>query len=198
MLRITLLSLVLSCVSSLCVAWDLDANHSVLNFISIKKDTIGELHHFKKFSGQIDAGGKAQLSIALDSVDTAIAIRDERLRQFLFETAKFPNALYAVNVKPVLLGKLQPGAPRTVTLDGMLTLHGKTLNMPAKVSVLKTRSGQLRISTVQPILLNADQFGMTAGVTKLAELAGLPAISSVVPVTFVLTFVEPPQAASGQ
>jgi polyisoprenoid-binding protein YceI len=191
MLRTILVSLLLSCVSTLCAAWDLQPDTSVLNFVSIKNNSVGELHQFKKLSGQIDSNGKAQLVIALDSVDTAIPIRDERMRQYLFETAKYATARYSATVMPAVLTKLAVGESTTLTLDGELTLHGKSMKVPARVAVLKTSAGQLRISTVEPILLNANQFGMTAGVAKLMELASLPSISSVVPVTFALTFAVP-------
>ena len=102
MLRKTVISLVLGCASSWCGAWDLQADASTFNFVSVKKDTIGEVLHFKKLSGQIDKNGKAGITIDLNSVDTGVQIRDERMREFLFETGKYPSATYQANVDPGL------------------------------------------------------------------------------------------------
>ena len=190
MLRKTVLSLVLGCASSWCAAWDLQADASTFNFVSIKKNTIGEVLHFKQLNGHIDKSGKAEVSIALDSVDTGVQIRDERMREFLFETSKFPSANYEVAIDPSVVEKLVVGEPKTVSLDGTLSLHGQSAKIPAKVSVLKTKNGQLQVSTLEPVLVNAEQFGMSAGVSKLMELVNLPSISGVTPVTFNLVFAD--------
>lgn len=192
MLRKTVISLVLGCASSWCGAWDLQAAASTFNFVSVKKDTIGEVLHFKKLSGQIDKNGKAGITIDLNSVDTGVQIRDERMREFLFETGKYPSATYQANVDPSLLDKLAVGEVKTVSLEGTLNLHGQSAKLPAKVSVVKTRDGLVQVNTLEPVLVNAEQFGMTAGVAKLMELVNLPSISSVTPVTFSLVFANAP------
>ena len=38
--------------------WSLDAKQSKVNFISVKKGTVGELHSFKSIAGNIDESGK--------------------------------------------------------------------------------------------------------------------------------------------
>ena len=50
-------------------AWTLDNANSRLNFISIKKGDIAEIHHFTQLSGQVDDSGKANLEINLGSVE---------------------------------------------------------------------------------------------------------------------------------
>jgi hypothetical protein len=54
--------------------------------------------------------------------------------------------------------------------------------------VAKLSDKQFIVSSLQPILLNAKNFSLVAGVQKLQELAKLPSISNAVPVSFVLTF----------
>lgn len=195
MLRTMVMSLVLGCASSWCSAWDLQADASTFNFVSIKKESIGELHRFKQISGNIGKDGKAELTIALDSVDTSVPVRDERMREFLFETGKFPSATYTVQVDPALL-KLSAGEVKTASLEGTLSLHGQSAKVPAKVNVYKTKDGRLMVSTLEPVLVNAEQFGMSGGVSKLMELANLPAISTVAPVTFSLVFTDTPAKAA--
>jgi len=59
--------------------WQLDNGDSTLDFISVKKSTVGEVHHFKQLSGSITDAGQASVDIELASVETNIPIRNERL-----------------------------------------------------------------------------------------------------------------------
>ncbi|WP_308873603.1 hypothetical protein [Thiothrix subterranea] len=52
----------------------------------------------------------------------------------------------------------------------------------------------MQVTTVAPIVLNAADFDLAAGVTALREIAELPSISNAVPVTFFLNFVKPAEA----
>jgi len=46
------------------------------------------------------------------------------------------------------------------------------------------------VSSLAPVIVQANEFGLVAGVEKLKELAGLPSISLAVPVSFVLTLAQ--------
>lgn len=46
------------------------------------------------------------------------------------------------------------------------------------------------VSSFQPIIINANEFGLVAGVDKLRDIAGLSSISQAVPVSFVLTLTQ--------
>ena len=56
-------------------SWTLDADASSLNVVSIKNNSIAEVHRFPDLSGAIGADGEATLSVGLDSVQTGIGIR---------------------------------------------------------------------------------------------------------------------------
>jgi len=45
------------------------------------------------------------------------------------------------------------------------------------------------VASTKPLIVDAAKFGMTEGVEKLREIAGLQSISNAVPVSFVMTFV---------
>jgi hypothetical protein len=44
------------------------------------------------------------------------------------------------------------------------------------------------VTTVQPVIIKAEDFALVAGINKLQALAKLPSIAYTVPVSFVLTF----------
>lgn len=170
--------------------WELDNTKSAVNFISIKNDSVGEVHSFSSLVGYIGAAGNVQMTINLDSVETLIAVRNERMRELLFETVKFPSAQLTAQVEPAVLAEAAKGGIVTAELPVTLSLHGmeKTLTIP--VVVVGEGDGSLRVFTARPVLINAADFGLQSGVTALQQVAGLRAISSAVPVTLQLLFVQ--------
>ena len=70
----------------------------------------------------------------------------------------------------------------------LIDLHGQTVTKDALLNVAVTDQG-VRATTTQPILLTASEFGLESGVAALQEVAGLNAISRVIPVTVALQLV---------
>lgn len=163
--------------------WVLDNDQSALHFVSIKKTHVPDTHTFKQLAGVITESGQGSLTIDLSSLDTGIEIRDQRMRDQLFEVSKFAEAKITVDLAET---GVKPGIQDVkVTLD----LHGKQQEVPATVAVAEV-GNTVQVSTVAPILLNAEDFDLAAGITTLREIAGLDSISNVVPVTFFLSFVK--------
>ncbi len=177
-----------------CVAaradWELDDTKSVINFVSIKNDSVGEVHSFADLVGYIGTAGNVQMTISLDSVETLVAIRNERMRELLFETVKFPSAQLSAKVEPAVLAEAAKGGIVTAELPVTLTLHGKEKTLTVPVVVVGEGDGSLRVFTARPVVINAADFGLESGVTALREVAGLKAISSAIPVTLHLLFVQ--------
>lgn len=186
-----LLALLILCLSFPALsAWQLDNSQSSLHFISTKKGDVAEVHHFEKMNGNVQPDGKVTLAIDLASVNTNIPIRDQRMRDFLFETTKFSKAVFTTDVDLGFISALPVGVQKQLTLAGNIALHGKKQAVEAKVTIAKLTKDRLLINAVKPVLLNAKQFELAAGVAKLQEIAGLPSISNSVPVTFNLLFVD--------
>ena len=177
-----------SVLSSAGFAWDLQPDASTVNFVSVKKDSIGEVHRFKQLQGSLDSKGAATLTIALASADTGVEIRDQRLREMLFEVAQFPTATFQAAIDPSVITALKVGQQTVVAVKGELALHGKTAPIAADVIVTKLLDGRLSVISQKPLIVNAENFDLVAGVANLAEAASLPAISTAVPVTFALLF----------
>ena len=168
--------------------WDLDGAKSSIDFISIKNDSVAELHTFTTLAGSASQDGKVELTISLDSVETLIAIRNERMREMLFETVKFPVATVTTEIAPGLMSAVAEGG--TVQTDQLLTLslHGIEKAMTVPVVISGDSGGNIQVLLARPIILNAADFGLEAGVAALQSAAGLQAISRAVPVTVHLVF----------
>ncbi len=189
MIRTFSLALAMMLTSASALAdWTLNGDASSLNFVSVKKSAIAEVHHFSQLSGSLSSEGSATLEIALASVETMIPIRNERMNQYLFETDAFPVATVSVDVDTAALEAMPVGVMASQSLNVTLSLHGKSKAYPVKVAVTKLSDNRLQVSNLAPVIVNAADFDLLAGIDKLKELAALPSISTAVPVTFQLVF----------
>jgi polyisoprenoid-binding protein YceI len=178
-------------VSTLAHAdWQVVNDKSQVSFVSIKKDSIAEAHHFKRLEGSLSEQGALSISIDLGSAETMIPIRNERLSQFLFETDKYPRATLTADLQKLLMTMQQPGQYVVEKLQGELDFHGVKKALSFDVLVTKTAQGHLVVSSFTPVIINSSDFAVTAGVKKLQQLAGLPSVASAVPVTFALTLAK--------
>ena len=159
---------------------------SRIQFVSIKNNTIGEVSHFETLAGTVTEAGEVELRVALDSVETNIGIRNERMKKMLFEVGLYPEAVITAQLDAEAVAALSHGGVVSVAL--IIDLHGQTVTKDALLSVAVTDQG-VRATTTQPILLTASEFGLEGGVAALQEVAGLNAISRVVPVTVALQLV---------
>jgi polyisoprenoid-binding protein YceI len=168
--------------------WALNNTQSHLSFISIKKGDVAEVHRFDQLDGSVSGSGNVELSIKLASVDTAIPIRDERMRDMLFNTSAFPSADLSAKIDIGEIEKLGVGAVIASTLQGELTLHGQSRPVTAELVVARLAAHKLLVSSRKPLVLQAGDYDLLEGVEKLREVAGLASISKAVPVSFVLVF----------
>ncbi|QQX78499.1 YceI family protein [Shewanella sp. KX20019] len=182
---IGLLLIPLSFVTS-AASWKVTNDESNVNFISVKKGDIAEVHHFKNIAGTLNDKGDFELSVSLASVDTSVEIRDERMGSLLFEVDKYPKLTLTAKVDTKLLSSINVGEMKVATIEGVVDLHGKKVNLPFTVSIARLSDTHLFVASVMPVIVNSDSFGLTRGVDKLREIAGLSAISKAVPVSFIL------------
>lgn len=169
-------------------AYHLDATQSSLHFVSTKKVHLVETHTFGTLSGSIAADGAAVIRLDLDSVDTGIAIRDERMRNVLFETSNFRYAEITLNVAMADISGLPVGRSLQRTIAPTVDLHGFQVPLSAQVLITKLTDDTLLVQNTSPVIVQAADFGLTAGIEMLRDLAQLSVISYAVPTNFTLIF----------
>lgn len=173
-------------------SWTLDGDASRLTFGSVKKDYIGEVHHFSGLSGTVAADGSATIEIDLGSIETYVDIRNERMAEHVFKMA--PTANLATTLDMEALENLAVGDVMSMDLDGDLTLLGNEVYVPVEVTV--ARLGEDKVLVMSDIAYVAtDELGIDAGVDKLMEIADLPGITRAVPVSFKMIFTADGQGA---
>lgn len=168
--------------------WDLDGTTSYLNFVTTKNTHNVERHYFTTLSGIIDAEGVARVAIDLNTVKTGVNLRDQRVRDFLFETADYPEATITVNVPAALLNTLAVGQTTQANVSADVDLHGMSKTVTALVSVQRLSNSRILVQSMAPVLTRASDFNLTAGVEVLRNLVNLSSISAAVPVDFTFVF----------
>jgi len=189
-MRIILLLIMSLTALPVLSAWQLDNSQSTLNFVSIKKNNAAEVHAFTKLAGVIDDNGLVSVDVDLMSVNTHIAIRDERMKEYLFETSIFPKAKLTTQLNMTEFDKLTTGSSQKVQLKAVVALHGQQQELAVNVLIMRLNQDTVVASTLSPFVIKAEAFKLTAGINKLQQLAGLPSISQAVPVSFVVTFKQ--------
>lgn len=167
--------------------WSLVPEDSSLGFVSVKNARIAEGHTFEALSGRVSDDG-AELVIDLASVDTLIPIRNERMRELLFEVASFPTATFRTAIDLEAMEDLPVGESRRMDVSGELALHGEVQPLTVTLLVSRTAPDRVGVATIRPIVISADAFALGGGVARLREVAGLDSITPMVPVSFSLSF----------
>lgn len=168
--------------------WSLDGAASSLYYVTSKAAAVSELNSFGELSGSIADDGSASVAIMLGSVDTAIDIRNERMREIVFQVATYPLATVSLSADAMELNNLSAGDSIRTTYEAILDLHGMVQTLSLDVVVIGLKGGGLQVALVRPLILNAASFGFADGVEQLREIAGLPSINNNVVVDFTLKF----------
>ncbi|KAA8696506.1 YceI [Pseudomonas caricapapayae] len=168
--------------------WYLDNESSRLSFTSTKNTDIAEVHRFLVLHGKVDAKGLAEVQVETDSVSTGIPLRDERLREQVFQVRKFPAAQINAQLDMRPINALAPGAQLELRLPLTVSLRGKTHSYNAELLATRLDERRFQVVTLEPLVLHAQDFDMVPDFNGLRGAAGLSAISLSVPVGAVLIF----------
>ena len=192
MIKRYVVSLSLAALASAAPAWAewQIADNSGIQFVSIKNNAIGEVSHFGMISGTVGDQGAVEVRVALDSVETNIGIRNDRMKKMLFEVGLYPEAVVTAQLSPDTMAVLGSSSGSAVPVVLQIDLHGQVVSKDAVLTVSATGAGGFSATTSQPILLNAAEFNLEDGVAALQSVAGLNAISRVIPVTVSLNFTK--------
>ena len=168
--------------------WYLDGESSRLSFISTKTPNISEVQRFLVLHGKVDPKGLAQVQVELESVNSGVPLRDERMRKELFEIQTFPEALITTQIDLRPINDLAPGAQLELRLPLTVDLHGKQHTYNAELLATRLDDRRFQVVTLEPLVINAEDFDLAPGLERLRKLADVSAISLSVPVGAVLIF----------
>ena len=169
-------------------SWYLDGESSRLSFITTQNANVANKHRFLVLHGKVDRKGHAQLRIEMDSVNSAVPLRDERMRDQLFDFKHFPEAQITAQINLQPIDELAPGAQVELRLPVTVSLRGKQHTYEAELLATRLDEQRFQVVTLEPLMLQAEDFGLQPELETLRKSAGLSAISFSVPVNAVLIF----------
>ncbi|MEM9138324.1 MAG: YceI family protein [Pseudomonadota bacterium] len=176
--------------SAFAGGWTLVGDDSKIAFGSVKKDLIGEAHHFKSISGSVTEDGTASIEIDVTSVETWIDIRNERMLAHVFDAVNFPKAKISTKIDMAEVSSMSPGQSKVISADAILTLLSNEIEVDAELFVMAISDDRVLVTTDEMLLIATEDLGINPGVDELMELADLPSITRVTPVTLRLIFVK--------
>ncbi len=167
--------------------WSLSADESKVAYGSIKKNSVGEVNHFKTISGHIDKSGNAEVIIDITSVETFIDIRNQRMIKHIFD-ANTPEATLKSTIDLQEIKKLEPGQTTSIDIEGTLLLSGKTIDIETTIFIASLGKSKFIATTDEMIMVKTEELGINEGVDMLMKLAKLDGITRVVPVSLRMVF----------
>ena len=168
--------------------WYLDGESSRLSFITTHNANVSNIHRFLVLHGKVERNGRAQLRIEMDSVNSAVPLRDERMRDVLFDFKHFPEAQVTTQIDLQPINDLANGAQLELHLPVTVSLRGKQHTYEAQLLATRLDERRFQVVTLEPLMLQAEDFGLQPELEALRKIAGLSAISFSVPVGAVLIF----------
>ena len=177
---------------------DLAKSRITLSVIKDKDQTSPVLGKLSLSDGAVALSASppsARLSIDVDSLDTGIPIRNERVRNLFFETSGvgWDTAELAIpSLGPDLVATLK--AKRHVeqaTLAGSLKVHGKTAKVTLVVDATYAEDGRLSVKTSAPAEVHISDFGLNDNLRRLSSVCMHDSIDDLVKVEVSLEFAPP-------
>lgn len=175
--------------------WSVHSPDSSLHFLSVKANAPGasgttEVHHVKHIDGTLKKNGDIALVIGVNSIDTGIEIRDERMQTMLFNVEQYPKIEFKGSIDLTKADSLQVGQFINLPFNGQLQMAGKSKEIEATVRYQVLDADRIRVSSLAPLVINTDDFTLTQGVDALRDIAGLHSIATTVPINFDFVLVK--------
>jgi len=168
---------------------------SVIKDKDTKSPVVGVMHLSDGAVSLSSATPSARLSIDIDSVDTGVPIRNERVRNIFFETSGVGWDTIEVVIPAIpadVVSSLR--TKRRVDqakLDATLQVHGRKVMTVLTVDASYSVDGRLTVKTSSPAQVKISDFGLGDNLRRLSAICMHDSIDDVVAVEATLVFAAP-------
>lgn len=177
-----------SCQSKSQFSWNLLSDESKITYVSVKNNNLMENNTFEILKGVVTVNGNAEFLIDLSSVNTNNDIRDERLRKIFFKTETYPFAKVTALINLSEYETLPVGSSLSKDVNFNLFFHGLNIDYESKLEIFRLGKNKVLVKSIEPIIIDGEDYGLYSEFKKLQQLAGLDSIVPVVPVVISLVF----------
>lgn len=137
----------------------------------------------------------AHLVIDIDTIDTGVPIRNERVRNIFFETSNVGWDTIDVSIPAIPAAAVTTlHAQRHVEatkLDASLKVHGRTVLTVLTVDASYSDDGRLTVKTSTPAQVKISDFGLGDNLRRLSSICMHDSIDDIVNVEVSLQFIPP-------
>ncbi len=169
------------------ITWNSVAEESRIAFGSVKKDTVGEVHHFNNVTGVVKENGDMAITIDLASVETNIDIRNERMAKHVFQEGK-ATATITGKIDMAEVNSMDVGETQVMEIEAKLSFAGIDNEFDAEMLVARLSEDRVLVTTADFVMVSTEDLGIDAGVDMLQKLASLSGITRVTPVAVRMVF----------
>ena len=167
----------------------LDLARSKLHLVMVK-DHVTPVDATMTFRDGALGATSARLSVDLDSFDSQIAIRNERVRNLFFETSAigWESAELTFDLPADLVAKFrQQKSLAKTTLEGTLRVHGGTSKLPVTIDAGED-GAKVWVKSAGPVSVRVSDLGLVDNLHRLNAICMHDSIDDVVQVDVSLVF----------
>jgi hypothetical protein len=172
----------------------LDLTQSKLALTIIKDHVTPVTATLRMRDGSISVDGaspSARLSVDLDSFDSSIAIRNERVRNIFFETSAigWESADLSFDLPKELVERFRNDKKLThVKLEGGLKVHGHSSKLPVTFDAGYGDGGRIWVKSSAPVEVKVSDLELTDNLHRLNAICMHDSIDDIVKVDVSLVF----------
>lgn len=170
---------------------DLHIQNATINMITVKNgDTevpgkFGEVSGVLTFEdGEAQQGLEGALTIALDSWDSGLGVRDERVQTLFFNVEKNKSATFTLErVDGLPEGGIAVGHEVEATAVGKVYIAGGSAEVEAPIKLSRSGDKDYHIDTVEPFVVSIESIGLMEPLKELMRVCEHKSIDDAVKVS---------------
>lgn len=164
---------------------------ATLSFILIKNGNMPVAGKFTDVTLALDVSGfpalRGDVRVGLDSLGTAVPLRDANIKQYFFETTAqtgWGEAIFSIELfdgpgfDPASMAE-----PVTGTVSGTLRIHGAEAPLRLSVMIAPAGQGRIHLTSLSPAHVSIASLGMVSNKARLMVQCGHKSVDDGVAIT---------------
>ncbi len=177
---------------------DVQKEETEITWKAIKNETASVLGYFRTFDGYLSFENgkfnKAELLVSVNSLDSAVPGRDNRIKTIFFESMKTEMSTGVLVLDKIINGSpylsaIQNGAPHELVATGLFTLGTATLPVTVNLQAKWDKEREtLSIETSKPLTLLISDLGLKKNAPTLMKECNHKSLGNAVEINCKLKF----------